>query len=279
MRKKRRASWPGRLIQLLIVAAAAWVFFAATTPEDAPWFEAPDRNVDWATLARAPAAGDFRDTRVELGNGEQVSESQIQSLVDQLPAHKRWYAQGWHAGDLPVTTVAPGTDRKHHFVNAFLVGFVPMRDVPPWVPLYVIAKRKKYLLDKTQYGVEEMWQTSREAMSTLHGDCEDHAIALADWLIGLGKDARVVLGRARGEGHAWVVVVDRDTTWLLEATDKRRLRRWSYPVASLHSDYVPKEMFNRQHWWRNTGGATVDYVGPHWQRASTVVSAPGQRGT
>lgn len=279
MKQKRRSSWPGKLIQLLIVAAMGLIIVATINPNESPFFESPDRNVDWATLTRAPAAGDFRDTRVELGNGMQVTEGQIQPLAEQLPEQRRWYAQGWRVGGVPVTTVAPGTDRKHHFVNSFLVGFVPMQNVPPWVPHHLIAKRKKYLLDKTQYGVEEMWQTSREAMASPYGDCEDHAIALADWLIGIGKDARVVLGRARGEGHAWVVVVDRDTTWLLEATDKRRLRHWSYPLAKLHTDYLPQEMFNRQHWWRNTGGATVNYVGSHWQIGSTVVSDAAQGGT
>lgn len=279
MTKKRRSSWLGKLIQLLIVAAVGLIIVATVSPDGTPFFESPDRDVDWAALTRAPDAGDFGDARVELGNGRQVTESEIQPLVEQLPERQRWYAQGWRVSGVPVTTVAPGTDRKHHFVNSFLVGFVPMSDVPPWVPHHVIAKRKKYLLDKAQYGVEEIWQTSREAMASQHGDCEDHAIALADWLIGLGKDARVVLGRARGEGHAWVVVLERDTTWLLEATDKRRLRHWSYPLATLHTDYLPKEMFNREHWWHNTGGATVDYTGSHWQLGSTVLANSRPSGT
>ena len=58
-------------------------------------------------------------------------------------------------------------------------------------PLYTLAQRKRYQLDAKQYaGRSEVWQTSRQAFFYPRGDCEDHAIALADWLIEMGEDAR-----------------------------------------------------------------------------------------
>ncbi|MDO9225978.1 MAG: hypothetical protein Q8M09_15350 [Pseudomonadota bacterium] len=108
----------------------------------------------------------------------------------------------------------------------------------------------------------------------LRGDCEDHALALADWLIGLGKDARVVLGHGLGGGQAWVVVREGEKTFLLEATDKRRVRRWAYPLAELHPEYQPESMFNRHLWWENSGGLTTDYARDQWVPRAVYLAKP-----
>lgn len=82
-------------------------------------------------------------------------------------------------------------------------------------------------------------------------------------------DARVVLGKVRGEGHAWVVVREGKRVFLLESTDKRRIRRWAYPRVELHPEYRPVDMFNRRDGWRNEVDATADYQGRHWRRLSS----------
>ena len=69
--------------------------------------------------------------------------------------------------------------------------------------------------------MREIWQNSRQAYLHTRGDCEDHAIILADWLIALGHDARVVLGNHRGGGHAWVVLFQDGREMILEATSKK----------------------------------------------------------
>ena len=93
----------------------------------------------------------------------------------------------------------------------------------------------------------DTWQTSLQTYVDRWGDCEDHAILLADWMIGLGYDARVVLGMVKGEGHAWVVLYKDEKEYLLESTDKASRRR--YPLVTLHPEYVPAIMFNQDHFW------------------------------
>ena len=93
---------------------------------------------------------------------------------------------------------------------------------------------------------------------------------LADWLIDMGLDARVVLGDYQSRGHAWVVVLADDTFYLLEATDKNKIKRWRhYPLARLITDYHPQIMFNRQSYWVNTGTRfTTGYQSDAWVNAS-----------
>lgn len=202
---------------------------------------------------------------ITLASGQFVAES---GLVAGIPQDRRDGTLHVRYNGLDLTPLAPALDGRLHFVNAYLVGYVPDAGVAPWVPLYTLASRKVYQTDRDQYGYDERWQTSYEAMHNERGDCEDHALALADWLIGLGMDARVVLGTVRGEGHAWVVVREGERVFLLESTDKRRVRRWAYPLAELHPEYRPGDMFNRRDWWLNDGSATTDYLGRHWRRLS-----------
>ena len=178
----------------------------------------------------------------------------------------------WDLGqDFPVTATAIGVDRRHHFVNAYLEGFRPFWTQQLWVPLYTIAHKLEYQRDHLQYpGLQEAWQSSRQAFYNTRGDCEDHALILADWLISMGYDARVVLGSAMREGHAWVVLFHEGREFLLEATSKRKKMDWSlYPLAGLQTDYQPEYMFNRRFFWTNQGSAfTTRYSGGQWLRQS-----------
>ena len=206
---------------------------------------------------------------IELANGYRVHEGQVAQALREAGHGETWMAFGWLFGGETVTTVAPGLDRRHHFANAYLVGYVPYEKVDAWVPLYALSRSKTYQFDHDQYpGAPELWQTSREAFFYPKGDCEDHAIALADWLIGLGHDARVVIGKVSGEGHAWVVINDGERTYLLESTDKRPAR--ALPLAAQHPEYQPEAMFNRELYWVNSGSVlTTDYRGPQWQLRSS----------
>jgi len=182
-------------------------------------------------------------------------------------------AYGWEdrQGRLAMLT-APGLDWQHHFANSYLVGVRPFATDNDWLPLYSLAQRKVYQLDSEQHqGRQELWQNSAQAWQALRGDCEDHAILLADWLISEGIDARVVVGKYQSQGHAWVVAIRDGQAFLLEATDKRAGKSWNhYPLASLNQHYVPEMMFNRQQFWVKTGTAKrADYLGDDWQLMAT----------
>jgi len=119
----------------------------------------------------------------------------------------------------------------------------------------------------------DLWQNSAQAYLLPRGDCEDHALALADWLISEGVDAKVVLGKYKTQGHAWVVASKNNKVYLLEATSKRVGKSWNhYPLAQMSNHYYPMVMFNRTDYWVNTTRlATTDYVGKHWQKTSEFV--------
>jgi hypothetical protein len=183
----------------------------------------------------------------------------------------RWFT--WDiAGQEIATATAYGTGDGHWFVNSFLVGFRPLHIDHPPLALALLARRKTYTRDVLQYrGAEDVWQTSREAWINTRGDCEDHALVLADWLIELGLDARVAVGDHGGEGHAWVVVLDGGRQYLLEATDKQTRRR-PLPRVETTRGYRPQIQFDRESFWVNTGhAATRDYAGAHWERRSRFV--------
>jgi hypothetical protein len=166
---------------------------------------------------------------------------------------------------------APSVAGDHRLVNDYLEGFQPYPVTNAMLPLYALAQRKHYQLDAQQYaGRQEVWQTSREAYAFARGDCEDHALILADWLMAMGEDARVVLGDYRGGGHAWVVLFKNGKEYLLEATKKSGLTRSKpYPLASLHRDYHPQLMFNRYDFWQNQGSKyTTRYAGSAWRKQS-----------
>jgi len=183
-----------------------------------------------------------------------------------------WQWQGFNK----VTASAPGLDRKHHFVNSYLVGFKPFDTEHIWVPLYTLAVRKRYQYDHVQYSsYNEVWQNSRQAFYYTRGDCEDHALILADWLIALGHDARVVVGTYSGQGHAWVILFKDGREYLLEATSKRKQRSFNaYKLAALQTEYQPVYQFNREKFWFNMGNKyTTRYSGDNWKYKSKFVPA------
>lgn len=171
---------------------------------------------------------------------------------------------------------APATTNNYYFANAYLNGYVPYEAKSLWQPLEVLRLRFKYEKDDILYNKRpEVWQTSRESFVNLRGDCEDHAISLADWLIGLGYDARVAIGTVKFKGqplggHAWVILFKDNKEYLLEATRKQK---WNMlPLASSLPYYFPTEMFNREDTWTNKGSsATTKYSGEMWVKSGKFV--------
>ncbi len=169
----------------------------------------------------------------------------------------------------PYTLIAYDQERNPYFANGYLIGYAPYPIENKWEPLRAIALRLRYQLDDKHFpGFYDIWLTSRQAYMQMRGDCEDHALLLADWLISMGYDARVALGTYKGGGHAWVILFEGEKTYLLEATTK--IKNKIYPLASLMSDYQPDFMFNRTEMWVNTGTRlTTDYRGKAWARSAS----------
>lgn len=261
----------GGLLMLLLAAIA--MIALQLVLRGGPPGAVPD-PVDLSRLGAAGPGADFAapaaTRRILLDDGTRIDEAQIARELQRAGQDTTWASFTWLYRGGTVATIAPGLDRRHHFAQSFLVGHVPYADVPVWVPLYALSRRKTYQFDHDLYdGAPEIWQTSREAFHFDAGDCEDHAIALADWLIGLGHEARVVIGQVDGGGHAWVVLIDGDRTYLLEATDKQQRPEQALPLAETLPQYEPEAMFDREHYWVNTGSPrTSDYRGPQWRLVS-----------
>lgn len=240
------------------------------------WFDKPQEEV----RSTQPLPTALKDAHYppRLGairikaNGVRLNDALIRkTLRKHEPA--AWFYTFRNKTDNALTLVAaPAVDGTLHIPQAFMTGHAPYRAEQIWMPLYAVSDRLRYQLDNQQFqGREEVWLTTLQAWSRAKGDCEDHAILLADWLIEMGLDARVVLGKHRRQGHAWVVVFKDGQEYLLEATLKKKLKRWSvYPLAKSMPDYHPDMMFNRQTLWVNTGSVlTVNYAGPQWQSVLT----------
>lgn len=168
--------------------------------------------------------------------------------------------------------VALGIDKKYHIANFYLEGYAPFKTDKLWIPLQTLARKKVYQLDDLQYkGYNEIWQTSSQAFKYTRGDCEDHAIALADWLIEMGEDARVVIGKYKKVGHAWVVLFKNNKEYILEATQKRNLRK-PYLLAKYQPNYKAKMMFNREYFWYiKNEKSSMNYSSSNWIKKSTYI--------
>jgi hypothetical protein len=223
-----------------------------------------------------PAGQNRRGAVAVRGVSRRLTERQLSQLL----AREARYPQlvlvwDWN-GVRKATASAMGIDRMQHFVNSFLVGYQPFHARHTWEPILTLALRKTYVRDDRQYGgLLDVWQNSRQAFYFPTGDCEDHAILLADWLIAMGLDARVVVGRYRDEGHAWVVFFQDGKTYLIEPTSKKKTRRHGLiPEASRMIHYHPSFQFNRENFWVNTGSTfTTRYSGRQWILKSRFVTS------
>jgi hypothetical protein len=272
-----------------LITAALVVAVLLSEPEDSGFDRQRTATLEWERQAQLLEAKlDARRlsalemlAKADLGHalhgsielfpsGRRVTDAQLTRLLKVGAEPNAMITYNLH-GVQNAAATAMGIDQHHYVVNAFLEGYQPFAVENPWVPWYVIAKHKQYMYDHVQYaGRLDVWQTSRQAFLAPRGDCEDHAILLADWLISMGYDAWVAVGYANDEGHAWVVVFDQEREYLLEATQKNGVRdRLQLPLASLQTGYRPTMLFNREEFRVNTGSEfTVAYRSPSWSKRS-----------
>ena len=270
------------LVLLIVMVNVTAGLLAELEPSSPVEWVVPQDAIDGyeerTAMALSTMPDSLLDNSVQRGsvtlkaNGVRISDSTIARYFSKRSDPERSSTVYWKFRQPDVVSAtASAADKHHYFVNSYLIGYQPFKADAFWQPFYTVASRKVYQLDSRQYGLKEIWQNSAQAYRNTRGDCEDHAILLADWLIETGIDARVVLGDYKGGGHAWVVAYMKGEAFLLEATSKRRHRSWNaYPKALLSRHYQPRVMFNRDSFWINTGSRdTRDYSGSHWQVAST----------
>lgn len=199
-----------------------------------------------------------------IKENKNIPESKITEHFDKYYKDNLHYLSFKKSNDVK-NILALGIDKKFHLSNFYLEGYAPFETNKLWVPLQTLAQKKTYELDSLQYtGYKEIWQTSSQAFKYTRGDCEDHAIALADWLIEMGEDARVVAGFYKKEGHAWVVLFKDGNEYILEATSKGNFTN-PYPLAKYQTSYRPQIMFNREYFWFNKGSInTTSYSSENW---------------
>ena len=77
----------------------------------------------------------------------------------------------------------------------------------------------RYVSDWEQFGLRDHWMPPEEFEKTRQGDCDDFALWTWRQLLGLGYDARFVVGRAGryGAGHAWVSFRVHDRIFIVES--------------------------------------------------------------
>jgi hypothetical protein len=116
----------------------------------------------------------------------------------------------------------------------------------------------------------DAWQTGPGTLARGVGDCDDSAILLADWLIARGFDARVALGQADGQGHAWVVVLLEGKTYLLESTAEPPVETKDLlVVGETTTRYTPEMLFDRNacYYWKDPKRKfDNDYWSIQWHR-------------
>ena len=139
-----------------------------------------------------------------------------------------------------------------------------------------VAKTVKYEKDDKHFnGRLDVWQTAAETLSFRVGDCEDHSILLADWLVSEGYEVRLAIGETRSNdeewsGHVWVVLRSGGIEYLIEAAkkttiqafpgaDPRRIEEmWRSfyrleTVDALTKNFRPFFVFDQQHIWTRKG--------------------------
>lgn len=199
-------------------------------------------------------------------------------------------------GSVAVLESAPGTEPRIVVAAAYLCRLVPYLPdvrgslhwapwfVQPWAPFNTTNpflawqwanQRVRYDHPKAAHDVPG-WQTPQETQALETGVCRDTSVFLGAWLAHMGKEFRVVTGVLEDKDpHAWVVLFDGETKYLLETAMDGDMSRRYPPRLELATRYVPTEMmFDSRGVWLNRGQQPVrDYGSPSvW--SATLEEAP-----
>lgn len=263
-----------QILTVLYLAVTAW-FWHKAEQEQAALIASVEQTttIKDMTLSQSKMQSGFLLTKLD---NQRFHSVDLPNVISLIPNKVKSISYIWadRLGN-PFAYAAMGVDRNYYFANSYLVGFEPYKTRKLWQPLITLALKKTYQFDHHQYGSswQDIWQNSQQAYFYSHGDCEDHAILLADWLISMGYDARVVIGEVSSGGHAWVILYYEGREYLLEATNKRQPRSVNdFKLAKYSPEYRPRYMFNRNSFWANVGPKlTTRYSGKHWKETANFV--------
>lgn len=202
----------------------------------------------------------------------------------------------YSSGSVAVVESDPGTEPRTVVAAAYLCRLVPYLPdvkgflhwatwfVQPWAPFNTTNpflawqwanQRVRYDHPKADHDVPG-WQTPQETQALETGVCRDTAVFLGAWLAHMGKDFRVVTGLIDDKDpHAWVVLKEGETQYLLETAMDGDMSRRYPPRLELATRYLPTEMmFDGRGVWLNRRQQRVrDYGSPSvW--AATQEEAP-----
>lgn len=160
------------------------------------------------------------------------------------------------------------TDEKLYFANAYFLSYTPF--IPNNI-FYVASYLSSHLKNKTnRYKLTHNFKTSKQAYKARLVSSEENALIMADWLITLGYDARVVVGTFKQNKHAWVLLNNLNNFYILDATNIGKRKR--FPLAATLPNYHPKYMYNHINIWINKGSSfTTNYSSDNWVESYSFI--------
>jgi len=123
-----------------------------------------------------------------------------------------------------------------------------------------LTTKNRYQRDAERIGGGDSWNLPAETLRRGTGDCEDTSLLLAQLLLDRGYEARVVLGKHRGQGHAWCVLRLEGQSYLLESTTSRSDLDRPPLISECALDYEPEYQFDADRmYFKGFEGWTGEY--------------------
>jgi hypothetical protein len=255
----------------------------------------------WAAGGRRPSDDVYAE--VTRRRGQETAwiyrlrgRSSAAEAVEAVLAERELLDAQYSSGSVAVVESAPDTEPRTVVAAAFLCRLIPYLPdvkgslhwaswfVQPWAPFNTTNpflawqwanQRVRYDHPKADHDVPG-WQTPQETQALETGVCRDTSVFLGAWLAHMGKDFRVVTGLVDDKDpHAWVVLFDGETKYLLETAMDGDMSRRYPPRLELATRYLPTEMmFDSRGVWLNRGQQRVRDYGSATVWAATTEEAP-----
>jgi len=178
-------------------------------------------------------------------------------------SYKQFNSTNYKSKNLQPPTVRSASNKQLFFTNGFFLSYAPFIPSNIFNISSHLSKHYKHSIKKFKPFI--YMQTSKEAYRSRNANAEENALVMADWLIRLGYDARVVVGTFKNKPHAWVVMKNMQNYYILDATN--RGNRKHYPLAATLPNYHPRYMYNQKYIWKNKGSSfTTRYDSANWEK-------------
>ena len=180
-------------------------------------------------------------------------------LRGRAPARDPWERYDYH---VPPTAFGSGNrhDIAWYFEGDSTVRVSSLDEIQDWL------LGCEYVDDTALFNETDFWQHPRTFEQLRRGDCEDHALWAWRKLIELGADADLVTGSVlqsseatveRG-GHAWILVREREETFVFETVAKSKARMLR-PLVEVRDHYRPEYGVDRERRYYAFYGALVAF--------------------